>query len=54
VRLSLPRETDGHIRSHEPFDVLATELDALVELKPEGKVSSYFFAAGIGSCRVPG
>ncbi|TFY83716.1 hypothetical protein EWM64_g299 [Hericium alpestre] len=37
LRLILPREEDGKSLPTKPFDVLASNVDLLLELKPEGK-----------------
>ncbi|THH20691.1 hypothetical protein EW146_g715 [Bondarzewia mesenterica] len=38
VRLMVPREeADGKLGPAQPFDILASDVDALIELKPEGK-----------------
>ena len=37
VRLLVPREDDGHV-AIRPFDITASDVDVLLELKPEGKV----------------
>lgn len=41
VRLLLPRETDEQIVAVRPFDMVASDVDVLLELKPEGKVRSF-------------
>jgi hypothetical protein len=40
LRAWVPR-TDTAVASARPFDVFASELNALVELKPEGKVGNF-------------
>ncbi len=37
----MPR-TDAGLKPIRPFDISASELDILMELKPEGKVSGFF------------
>ncbi|PIL24008.1 hypothetical protein GSI_13759 [Ganoderma sinense ZZ0214-1] len=37
VRLLVPREVDGKVVAIRPFDLTASDVDILLELKPEGK-----------------
>ena len=39
VRLEVPRESD-EARCARPFDIIASDVDVLFEVKPEGKVRS--------------
>lgn len=41
VRLLVPRETNGQVVAVRPFDVTASDVDVLLELKPEGKVRNH-------------
>jgi autophagy-related protein 2 len=42
VRLKLPREEEKS-PTVRPFDIVASDVDVLIELKPEGKVSRIIF-----------
>ena len=42
VRLLVPREVDGQVVAVRPFDLTASDVDVLLELKPEGKVRNHY------------
>ncbi|KAI0065395.1 hypothetical protein BV25DRAFT_1821795 [Artomyces pyxidatus] len=42
LRVLLDRETKGTLTSIKPLDILASDIDALLELKPEGKDETVF------------
>lgn len=44
LRLLLPRQAEGP-KAFRPFYVSASDVDVLVELKPEGRVCSAFLVA---------
>jgi autophagy-related protein 2 len=44
ARLHLPRHTEDNQAATQPFDLFASQVDALVELKPEGKVNTVAFS----------
>lgn len=46
IRLTLPRD-DKESPTTRPFDIFASDIDALVELKPEGKVSHDILASRV-------
>ena len=37
----VPREVDGQVVAVRPFDLTASDVDVLLELKPEGKVRNH-------------
>jgi hypothetical protein len=43
MRLLVPR-IEGEFQSIEPFDVFLSDVDILLESKPDGKVRPTFFA----------
>ncbi len=50
VRLLVPRETDGQIVAVRPFDLTASDVDVLLELKPEGKVRNLSYMSDSIPC----
>jgi hypothetical protein len=40
VRLLIPYQIEGAADSVEPFDIFVSDVDVLLESKPEGKVRS--------------
>ena len=38
MRLLVPHQSEGKPSSVEPFDILVSDVDVLLESKPEGKV----------------